>query len=164
MVTPVDVVEARRDGYLISTDPKKLDLAVIHRYLCEISYWATGRSLETVRRSVAHSLCFGVYEGSAQIGFARVVTDFATFAWLCDVFILDSHQGRGLGKWLLECVLAHPELRTVSRFVLATRDAHELYRRYGGFETLPDPQRWMSRVRAAGSPEPPRAAALTPEG
>jgi GNAT superfamily N-acetyltransferase len=145
-VTLVHVLEIRRDRYLISTDAAKLDLNVVYRYLSETSYWAKNRPHDVVRRSIAHSLCFGVYEDGAQVGFARVVTDYATFAWLCDVFILDSHQGRGLGKWLLETVLAHPELRGVSRFLLATRDAHELYRRYGGFELLPNPERWMIRT------------------
>ena len=98
-----------------------------------MSYWAQGRSFEAVQKSVEHSLCFGVYAGRQQVGFARVVTDYATFAWLCDVFILESHRGKGLGKRLIECVVAHPELQSV-RFMLATRDAHELYRRYGGLE------------------------------
>ena len=139
-------MEVRRGRHLVSTDAAKLDLTVVHTYLSETSYWAKGRSFDVVQRSIRHSLCFGVYEDAHQVGFARVVTDFATFAWLCDVFILDSHQGRGLGKWLVETVLAHPELQAVSRVLLATRDAHELYRRYGGFELLPNPERWMMRT------------------
>ena len=142
----MDIMEVRRGRHLISTDAAKLDLTVVHTYLSETAYWAKGRSFDVVQRSIRHSLCFGVYEDAHQVGFARVVTDFATFAWLCDVFILDSHQGRGLGKWLLETVLAHPELRAISRILLATRDAHELYGRYGGFELLPNPDRWMMRT------------------
>jgi GNAT superfamily N-acetyltransferase len=86
-----------------------------------------------------------MYDGTQQVGFARVVTDHATFAWLCDVFVLESHQGLGLGKWLIECVVAHPDLRDLQIFILATTDAHELYRRYGGFEALPKPKKWMFR-------------------
>ena len=140
-------VEYQRGDYTISTDKAKLDLPLIHDFLNRVSYWAQGRSFETVQTSVEHSLCFGVYAGSQQVGFARIVTDYATFSWLCDVFILESHRGRGLGKWLVECVVAHPDLRDVRLFTLATRNAHELYRRYGGFESLPTPERWMVRRR-----------------
>jgi GNAT superfamily N-acetyltransferase len=92
-----------------------------------------------------------VYAGDQQVGFARVVTDYATFAWLCDVFIIESHRGRALGKWLVECIVSHPELRGLRLFVLATSDAHELYRHYGGFEDLQVPEKWMVRrgVQAA---------------
>jgi len=138
--------EYQRDGYIISTDKARLDTAVIHHYLSLSSYWAQGRSLATVDKTIEHSLCFGLYAADgAQVGFARVVTDYATFAWLCDVFILESQQGHGLGKWLVECVTAYPDLQGVKHFLLATRDAHELYRRYGGFESLPAPERWMKR-------------------
>ena len=126
-------VEYQRGDYTISTDKARLALPLIHDFLSRVSYWAQGRSFEAVQKSVEHSLCFGVYAGRQQVGFARVVTDYATFAWLCDVFILESHRGKGLGKRLIECVVAHPELQSV-RFMLATRDAHELYRRYGGLE------------------------------
>ena len=137
------VTEYQRGNYVISTDKTKLDLKLIHEFLSQRSYWAQGRSLTTVQNSIEQSLCFGVYNGVQQIGFARVVTDYATFAWLCDVFILETHRGKNLGKWLIECVTAYPDLQ--GRFVLATRDAHELYRRYGGFENLPTPERWMAR-------------------
>jgi GNAT superfamily N-acetyltransferase len=137
------MVEYRRDDYLICTDKARLDVHLIHGYLSRSSYWAAGRSLAVVRTSIEHSLCFGVYAGVQQVGFARIVTDYATFAWLCDVFILESHRGRGLGKWLVECVVAHPELKDLGIFLLATRDAHELYRHCGGFEALPAPGKWM---------------------
>lgn len=137
------ITEYQRDDYLISTDKTKLDLNLIHEYLSQRSYWARGRSLITVQNSIEHSLCFGVYNDTQQVGFARVVTDYATFAWLCDVFILETHRGKNLGKWLIECVTVHPGLQGL--FVLATRDAHELYRRYGGFENLLAPERWMAR-------------------
>ena len=127
----------------ISTDRNRLDLAYVHRYLSEQCYWALGRSRDIVQKSIANSLCFGVYAGAQQIGF----TDYATFAWLCDVFIDDACRGQGLGKRLVETVIAHPELQGLRNFILATRDAHELYRGYGGFEALAAPERWMARPR-----------------
>jgi GNAT superfamily N-acetyltransferase len=138
--------EYNHDGFVISTDRSKLDVRLIQHWLSHDSYWAQGRPLEVVQRSIDNSLCFGVYEpGGGQIGFARVVTDYATFAWLCDVFILDEYRGRGLSKWLVQTVVSDPSLQRVRRLLLATRDAHELYRRYGGFESLQAPERWMER-------------------
>ena len=142
----MQIIEARRGDYLISTDPNKLDLAVIHGYLSGESYWAQGRPLDVMQRALEHSLCFGVYLGDRQMGLARIVTDYATFAWLCDVFILDPHRGRGLGKWLIQTVVAHPALQGVLT-VLGTRDAHGLYQGYGGFEPMQDLERWMLRPR-----------------
>jgi GNAT superfamily N-acetyltransferase len=140
--------EQRRGDYGISTDQSRVDVALVHDFLSYSSYWAQGRSLEVVRDSVEQSLCFGLYKGAQQVGFARVVTDYATFACLCDVFVFESHRGLGLGKWLIECVAAHPALRNLGiLFLLATRDAHELYRRYGGFEELQELERWMVRPR-----------------
>jgi GNAT superfamily N-acetyltransferase len=136
--------EYRRDDYVISTDRARLDLNVIHDYLSNSSYWAVGRKLETVKRAVENSLSFGLYERERQIGFARVVTDYATFAWLADVFVLEPYQGRGLGTWLVEVILAHPELQGFRRWTLATKDAHEVYRRFG-FSELKRPERWMER-------------------
>jgi GNAT superfamily N-acetyltransferase len=143
-------VEARRGAYTLSTDPARLDLARIHGYLSGASYWAAGRPLEVVHRSLAHSLCFGIYHDGEQVAFARVVTDRATFAWLCDVFVVAAHRGRGLGKWLVESVVAHPDLQGIKLILLATRDAHELYRRYGGFEAVTTPERLMFRRGEAG--------------
>jgi GNAT superfamily N-acetyltransferase len=137
----------RRDGYLVSTDRSRLDLEVIHGYLSS-SYWAAGVPEEVVRRSIEDSLCFGVYRGEEQVGFARVITDRATFAYLADVFVLEGHRGRGLGRWLVEVVLSHPELRGLRRWMLATRDAHELYRRYG-FAELGRPGIFMERKDAS---------------
>ena len=136
--------EYRRGSYLISTDQARLDLNVIHDYLTNSSYWAVGRRLETVRRSIEHSLSFGLYENERQIGFARVVTDYATFAWLADVFVLEEARGKGLGTWLVEVILSHPELQGFRRWTLATKDAHEIYRKFG-FRELKRPERWMER-------------------
>ena len=142
----MSIIEYHRDGYSISTDKSKLNIDIIHHYLSEESYWAQGRSMDTVRKTIDHSLCFGVYADDRQVGFARVVTDYATFAWLADVFILESHRGLGLSKWLVESIVANPDLQNLKNFLLATSDAHELYRRYGGFEALEKPEKWMIRV------------------
>lgn len=136
--------EWRQGEYLISTDPSRLDVAVIHSFLSNSSYWASGRDIEVVKRSLAHSLNFGLYRYEQQIGFARVVTDYATFAWLGDVFVLEGHRGHGLGKWLMEVILSHPRLQGFRRWTLATKDAHELYRVFG-FRELKRPERWMER-------------------
>ncbi len=136
--------EWQRDGYEISDDPKRLDVDEIHKFLTHESYWAVGRDVETVRRSIENSIPFGVYHSGALIGFARAVTDRATFGWIADVFILPEYRGRGLSKWLMEVMLAHPELQGFRRWVLATKDAHELYRKFGFIE-LKRPERWMER-------------------
>lgn len=133
-----------KDDYTISTERSRLDLGVIHRYISEESYWGKGRALEVVRRSVENSLPFGIYKGDELVGFARVVTDYATFAWLADVFVLEAHRGRGLSKWLMEVILSHTELQGFRRWVLATKDAQGLYRRFG-FIDLHRPERWMER-------------------
>jgi GNAT superfamily N-acetyltransferase len=137
----------RRGAYLISTDASLLDLQVVHGYLSE-SYWAAGVPEEVVRRSIENSLCFGVYRGEEQAGFARVVTDSATFAYLADVFVLEEHRGRGIGKWLVEVILSHPELQGLRRWMLATRDAHDLYLRYA-FTELARPGIFMERRDAS---------------
>jgi GNAT superfamily N-acetyltransferase len=139
----MEIYQSQRGNLLISTDPSRLQISTIHHFLSVDSYWAQGRSLETIETSILHSLCFGVYASDQQVGFARVVTDYATFAWLCDVFIHEDQRGQGLGKWLIQTVMAHPVLGSLRRILLATRDAHELYRRYGDFELLPNPERWM---------------------
>ncbi len=134
------------EGYSISTDPAKLDIDVIHRYLSEESYWAAGIPYEVVKRSVDHSFCFGVYHHDQQVGFARLVTDQATFAYLADVFILSQHRGKGLSKWLVGTIHAHPELQGLRRWMLGTKDAHGLYKQFG-WEQLPEElnQRFMQR-------------------
>ena len=137
--------EWKRGEYVISTDRDRLNLTTIHDYLSGKSYWATGRTMKQVQRSIANSLNFGLFYGEEQVGFARVVTDYATFAWLADVFILEDHRGKGLSKWLMEVVVGHPALQGMRRWMLATRDAHDLYRRYG-FKDLEDPSRWLEKL------------------
>jgi len=135
--------EWRRGEYLISTDKSRLDLTLIHNFL-KTSYWAAGIPLEVVRRSIEHSLSFGLYKEDQQIGYARVITDYATFAYLGDVFILEPFRGQGLSKWLMEVVVTHPELQGFRRWILLTKDAHGLYKKVG-FTEVKTPERYMER-------------------
>jgi GNAT superfamily N-acetyltransferase len=135
--------------YLVSTDPERLDVDLIHRFLSEESYWAKGRSREVTERAIAHSYPFGVYAGGEQVAFARVVTDTITFAWLADVFVVADHRGRGIGKLLVESVLGDERFRGMKRWFLGTADAHELYRRFGFSEAV-DPGRFMAIEDFAG--------------
>jgi GNAT superfamily N-acetyltransferase len=147
----MNTYEVRHDDVLISDDRTQLDRALIHRFLGERSYWAQGVSREIVDRSIDHSLCFGVYRSGRQVGFARAVTDFATFAWLADVFIVEEERGRGLSKKLAAAILAHPRLQGLRRFLLGTRDAHGLYAQFG-FEPIKYPERFMEIARPNVSP------------
>ena len=133
--------EWRRGDFAVSDDPARLDKSTVVRFITG-SYWAEGIPQATMQRAIAHSLCFGLYEGDKQVGFARVVTDRATFGYLCDVFVEESHRGEGLGQWLVECVLQHPELQGLRRLSLMTRDAHTLYERFG-FKPMADPTRYL---------------------
>ncbi len=133
------------DGFLISTDAARLNLDVIHNFLSTRSYWAEGVPREVVARSIANSLCFGIYDGAAQVGFARVISDYATFAYLADVFVIESYRGRGLSKTLMDTVMSHPHLQGLRRWLLGTADAHGLYRRFG-FAEPKYPERQMERV------------------
>ena len=133
-----------RGDYLISTDRSRLDVELIHDFLSRTSYWASGRTLDVVRRSIENSLAFGIYKENDQVGFARIVTDYATFAWVADVFVLTEHRSRGLSKWLIEVMLSHSQLQGFRRWVLATKDAHSLYERFG-FIPLHRPERWLER-------------------
>jgi GNAT superfamily N-acetyltransferase len=136
--------------YTISTDPARLDLDAIYAYITH-SYWAPGRAREVVAATLQNSLCFGLYDHDVQIGFARVITDYATMAYLCDVYVLEEYRGRGLGKWLVATVLECPHLAIVGRWSLHTRDAHSLYARYG-FEPITSPANAMQLVRAVTPP------------
>jgi len=133
--------ELKWEQFELSTDREQMQPEVIHTFL-KRSYWATGRRKEVMLRSIEHSLPFGIFFGQRQIGFARVVTDYSTFAWIADVFIDEEFRGRGLSKWLMQSILAHPELQGLRRWVLSTRDAHELYRRFG-FKSIQSPECWM---------------------
>jgi ribosomal protein S18 acetylase RimI-like enzyme len=133
--------EWQKGELLVSTDPSKLSVDAVHSHLAR-SYWAEGIPREVVEASMRHSLCFGLFDRGAQVGFARVITDYGTFAYMCDVYVLENHRGRGLGQWLVECVLAHPQLQGLRHFQLATRDAHGLYRRFG-FEQPKRPESYM---------------------
>jgi len=156
-----EVTESRRGEFLISTSPRRLDLDVIHGFLTNC-YWAKGIPREVVARSIQHSLCFGIYHevgeespllakparsGSPQVGFARVTSDFATIAYLGDVFVLDAYRGRGLSKWMMECIVRHPQLQGLRRWILLTRDAHGLYSKFG-FTPLRAPDRYMELHRS----------------
>ncbi len=131
----------RRGEFVVTTDPARLDVDFIHGYLTR-SYWSEGISRDIVERGIANSLCFGVYESDKQVGFARVITDYASFGYLADVFIIESHRGKGLSKLLMECIVKDPRLQGFRRWILGTRDAHGLYAQYG-FKPLAKPERFM---------------------
>jgi GNAT superfamily N-acetyltransferase len=159
----LDAQEQRRGAFVISTDRSRLDVDLIHEFLTNC-YWAKGIARDVVERSIENSLCFGIYDqsdrkspllpkpgrsgapavidGSTQVGFARIISDFATIAYLGDVFVLESHRGRGLGKWMMECIVQHPALQKLRRWILLTRDAHGLYQQFG-FTPIAAPDRFM---------------------
>jgi GNAT superfamily N-acetyltransferase len=137
------LLETHKDNFTISTDPSRLDLDAIADMLTR-AYWAKGRTREMIARYVQHSLVFGVYDGNRQIGLARVISDYTTFAWLCDVFIHEEYRGHGLGKWLMQTVHSHPDLQGLRRWMLATRDAHGLYKQFG-WTPLDNLENWMHK-------------------
>lgn len=139
------IIEVHRDHFTISTDPARLDRDTIVDFLAR-AYWAKGRPRERTERALANSLVFGLYDEEKQIGLARVVSDYAVFAYLCDVFIHEDYRTHGLGKWLMETVHGHPDLQGLRRWTLATRDAHRLYRQFG-WDTLANPESWMEILR-----------------
>ncbi|MEN8787927.1 MAG: GNAT family N-acetyltransferase [Flavobacteriaceae bacterium] len=132
--------------YYISTDQSRMDLDFIYAYLSGKSYWAMGRSKERIEKSMAHSLCFGLFKDSQQIGFGRVATDYVVFAWIMDLFINPQFRGKGLGRMLIESIVEHPDLQDVNSIGLRTQDAHELYKKYD-FKSIPDPETWMLRKK-----------------
>lgn len=132
--------------YTITTDPRKIDLDAVCSMLKK-SYWASNRKRETIESSINNSECFSLYCGDRQIGFARMVTDYSIFAYLCDVYIEEDYRGRGLGKWLIESILSHPAFKNILCIDLSTRDAHELYRKFG-FNELPKPENFMIRINS----------------
>lgn len=135
-------IESQRDGYVISTDKALLDISAVHAYLTR-SYWSPGIPKAIVEKVIAGSLCFGLFtQERQQVGFARMITDSATFAYLADVYVLEEHRGKGLAKWMMETIMAHPSLKGLRRIMLATRDAHRLYERFG-FKPLARPEAFM---------------------
>lgn len=138
-------MEINDQGFIFSDDRNLVDVKTVHRYLSEESYWAKGIPLETVKRSIQHSLCFGIYKEGKQVGFARWVTDSATFAYLCDVFVLPDYRGRGLSKKLMSLMMFHPDLQGLRIYQLGTLDAHGLYEQFG-FKAQEDPSRRMEIV------------------
>ena len=139
------IFETHHDSFTISTDPARLDMDAVYDFLAH-SYWAKGRPRERTQDAFTNSLVFGLYEGTRQIGIARVVTDYAIIAYLCDVFIHENFRGHGLGKWLVQSIIEHPDLSHVRRWLLATDDAHGLYQQFD-FAPLADPEKWMQRLR-----------------
>jgi len=138
--------EYHNGNFMVSSDPGKLDIEAIHAFLSKESYWAKGIPKEIMIRAIENSLCFGVYENSKQIGFARIITDHATYAYLCDVYILETHRGKGLAKWLMRMIMAYPSIQGLRRITLVTRDAHGLYGQFG-FTALNRPEGYMELVR-----------------
>jgi GNAT superfamily N-acetyltransferase len=139
------MIETHRPPFTITNDPSRLDMDAIHDFLSR-AYWANTRPRKRTERAFANSLAFGMYEGRKQIGVARIVTDYSVIAYLCDFFIHEEYRAHGLGKWMLETILAHPDLKDVRRWLLVTDDAHGLYRKFD-FDLLPDPEKWMQRLR-----------------
>ena len=139
------IMDWQKGEFTISTDRNRLQIDVIYKYLTEESYWAKERSYEQTETAIKNSLPFGVYKGENLVGFARIVTDYATFAYLGDVFILEEYRGKGLSKRLMETIVNHPHLQGLRRWVLATRDAHALYEKYE-FSALRYPERWMEKT------------------
>ena len=133
------------EQFEISTDKERLEIENIHKFLSEEAYWAKTRTLEQTKIAIQNSLCFGVYQNGRQVGFARVVSDSATFAYIGDVFVLEEFRGRGLSKKLMEAIVSHPDLQGLRRWLLATRDAHGLYEQFE-FSSLKFPERWMERT------------------
>ncbi len=140
-MTPIHI---EKDDYLISTDFAKLDLAKVHQFLSQESYWSQNIPFETVKKAAENSLAFGVYYQGKQVGYARIISDYTTIAYLGDVFIVPEHRGKGLSKWLMETINAHPDLQGLRRWVLLTRDAHELYKQFGWSE-IANPASWMEK-------------------
>ncbi len=143
-MTPQDFA---KDGYFLSNDKTRLDVETIHGFLSR-SHWAANRPRGTVVKSIEHSLCYGIYSDDRQVAFARLVTDYCTYAYLCDVFVDETHRGRGLSKWMMNCIMKNPDLSQLRRFTLATKDAHGLYEKFG-FKLLSDEEkrRFMSILK-----------------
>ena len=136
------IQDLEKEGYRISTDKSELDLNVIHGFLSKEAYWSKGIPFEIIKKGIDNSFCFGVYHKLEQVGFARLITDYATYAYLADVFIVEEHRGKGLSKWLMDVIINHPEVQGLRRWTLATLDAHELYKQFD-FTSLAKPETFM---------------------
>lgn len=153
----IPVYEQKRGEFTLSTDPRRLNLETIHAFLAS-TYWGKQRPRATLERAIQHSLCFGIYRKQEQVGFARVITDYATYAYLADVFVAEAHRGKGLGRWLVESALNHPELAGMRRWALITRDAQKLYRQCG-FTGLQEPEHHMQRLQPYPGEKPKSVSA-----
>ncbi|UOF92932.1 GNAT family N-acetyltransferase [Fodinisporobacter ferrooxydans] len=140
-----DKYEVSQNNFVLSTDRNRMDVDVVCKYLHDEAYWCKGIPRDVAERSIQNSLCFGIYHGVEQVGFARVISDFATFAYLGDVFVLPAYRGQGLSKWMMECIMGHPLLQGLRKFQLVTRDAHGLYEKYG-FTRIVEPERHMEKT------------------
>lgn len=138
----MDPLTIYKDEYCISTDASLLDLKAVHRFLSTQSYWCPGIPFEKVERAAAHSLCFGLYHQQKQIGYARIISDLTTVAYLGDVYVLPEYRGQGLSKWLMQTIMSHPDLQGLRRWMLATKDAHGLYKQFG-WTPMANPEKWM---------------------
>lgn len=138
------IFQEQKNSFTISTDESRIDVSAVHDYLCHHSYWAAGIPFETVKRAIENSLCFAIYEDASNelIGFARVITDKASIAYIGDVYVLEAHRSKGLSKWLMECIMKHPELQSLRRWILLTKDAHGLYKQFG-FKEIEEVQTYM---------------------
>ncbi len=136
------IITQTKGAFTISTDKSKLDLNVIHHYLSQESYWSKDIPMERIQKSIDNALCFGIFHGDQQVGYAKVISDFSTMAYLGDVFVLETYRGQGLSKWLMETIMSHPELQDLRRWMLLTADAHELYQKYG-WKPIASPEKWM---------------------
>ena len=143
-----DILEIRKDNYMITDDPKKVDIDALTALL-STSYWASRRPKAVIEKSISNSLCFSLYKENIQIGFARIVTDYATFAYLCDVIIEENYRGTGIGRWLINTVITHPDISPLRSILIITKDAHELYRKLG-FKELKKPEQYMERLNKKG--------------
>ncbi|MEO4004741.1 GNAT family N-acetyltransferase [Flavobacterium sp. CAU 1735] len=136
------IITQTKGAFTISTDKSKLDIAVIHHYLSQESYWSKDIPVARIQKSIENALCFGIFHGDQQVGYAKVISDFSTMAYLGDVFVLEAYRGQGLSKWLMETIMSHPELQDLRRWILLTADAHELYQKYG-WKPIASPEKWM---------------------
>ena len=143
-----DIFEIRKDNYMITDDPKKVDIDALAALL-STSYWASRRPRAVIEKSIFNSLCFSLYKGNIQIGFARIVTDYSTFAYLCDVIIEENYRGTGIGSWLINTIITHPDIAPLRSILIITKDAHELYRKLG-FKELKKPEQYMERLNKKG--------------